>query len=197
MIRWAEGQPLQVLLVGYGQHWQAVVKGPHDEWFVLEQSISHAVQDLHRLLLDKLKHGAVYQIGTSDDSPDIRCLEGILQSRTMGGSSPPVKRKKVTVESHDAKDITVINIQHFGSSVLPPGSAVPTQAEDRETDDSMDVESDPLELLIEAFSPEPPTQVQMIESSDPRPQRDRKQTPLYQSDEVALLDKKVMKEKCA
>ena len=36
--RWTEGQPIYstILLVGTGQHWQAVVKGPHDEWFALD-----------------------------------------------------------------------------------------------------------------------------------------------------------------
>ena len=199
MTRWAEGQPLHsaVLLVGSGQHWQAVVKGPHDEWFVLEQSISHAVQDLHRLLLDKLKHGAVYQVGTLNDSPNIRCLDSILQSRTMAGSSPPVKRKKVSVASHNDLDFPVVDILHFDGVVPPPEPLVPRAAEDNKADDCMDVESEPLNLLIEAFTPEPPPQVQMTESSDARPQRERKQTPLYQSDEVAMLDKKVLKEKCA
>jgi len=199
MTRWAEGQPIHsaVFLVGSGQHWQAVVKGPRDEWFVLEQSTSHAVQDLHRLLLDKLKHGAVYQIGMADDSPDIRFLESILQSRMMIGSSPPVKRKRVTVEFERGNDIPVVGLLNFDAAVPSTECVTPFETADKETGNSMDVESDPFNLLLDAFTPEPPPEAQRTESSDPRPQRERKQTPLYQSDEVALLDKKIAKEKCA
>ena len=94
--RWAEGQPIHstVLLVGTGQHWQAVMKGPQEEWFVLEQYTSHAMQDLHRFLLDKLKHGAVYQVGTAEHPPDMKSIGEMLQSRTMAGSSPPCEKEK-------------------------------------------------------------------------------------------------------
>ena len=77
--RWTEGHEVQskVLLVGSGQHWQAVVQGQNEEWFALEQSISHAVQDLYRFLTDKLKHGAVYQIGGEGNAPDGFYIESV------------------------------------------------------------------------------------------------------------------------
>ena len=150
------------------------------------------MQDLHRFLLDKLKHGAVYQVGTAEHPPDMKYIGEMLQSRTMAGSSPPVKRKKVSVDIHHVQDVVANQLQY--EDVPLHEVQVPQNTNTEEKDEPMIEGKDPFMQLLEAMTPE--SQVQMGKSSyseTPRPQRERKQTHLYQSDEVALPDKKVVK----
>ena len=60
----------------------------------------------------------------------------------------------------------------------------------------MEEEEDAFQVLCDVLTPETPPQVQEEESEckPSRPQRERKHPVLYQSDEVALLDKKGVKE---
>ncbi len=195
--RWTEGQPVQskVLLVGTGQHWQAVVQGQNDEWFALEQSISHAVQDVYRFLTDKMKHGAVYQIGGADDTPDGKDVDSVSQARGMVGSSPPVKKKRVTAETSQRlqsteqmmRDEMVARQLQFDE----PSDASPKTLEIGVA--PTEEENGSFQELLDAMTPDPPLEVQSdsdCEEKSSRPQRERKAVHLYQSDEVALLDKK-------
>ena len=100
-----------------------------------------------------------------------------------------MKRKKVSLDFSHVQDIVANQLQF--EDVSPHESPVPQVTN---VDEPMMEGHDPFMLLLEAMTPE--SQVQMGKSSNsetPRPQRERKQTHLYQSDEVALLDKKVVK----
>ena len=73
--RWQETHPLvaNILLVGCGQHWQAVLKDKQDKWFVMEGQKRFAVQNVLQFLRNKLKHGAIYQfhdMASSQPPPD-------------------------------------------------------------------------------------------------------------------------------
>ena len=49
------------LLVGSGDHWQAVMKDKEGNWYIHERCHKDPVQNLQTYLQNKLKHGAVYQ----------------------------------------------------------------------------------------------------------------------------------------
>ena len=164
VLRWSGTTPIEssILLVGSGQHWQAVVKGKAGTWFALDANHSSAIQNVERFLGDKLKDGAVYQVGASMDSLDASYIERVTQTRVVDESSPAQKSKRVRLSPQD-----------------PP--------------DQDNNEDAPLQMLLDAMD----SQVlfeNLDGEEDPhlRPQRERKQTHLYQSDEVALLDKKCL-----
>ena len=136
------------------------------------------------MLVNKSKHGAVYQVGTEEDLPSSHRPK-LLQSRPTIGSSPPVKRKRVTSEV--AVSSTTVLQLNFERSLQREGEV---EVEEEEKDD--------FQGLLDELTPDSPPQEQMEEippEEEPtRPHRERRQTLLYQSDEVALLDKRVVKE---
>ena len=69
--RWKENDSIlsSILLVGCGQHWQAVLKDNREgKWYVHEERSIFSVQNLMYFLTNKLKHGAVYQFLTAVDT---------------------------------------------------------------------------------------------------------------------------------
>ena len=200
VVRWDGTQAVQstVLLVGTGQHWQAVVQGQHGEWCALDQSISHALQDLHRFLTDSLKHGAVYEVvAANDQQPDRGYIDIVSQPRSVVGSSPPVKKKRVTTEASQRlpnseqrqREESAAQQLQFAEQAVSSSHLATTEGNPAEED------SDAFQVLLEEMTPDPSmVQDDMdIEENANRPQRERRQTHLYQSDEVALLDKKGVK----
>jgi hypothetical protein len=65
-------QTSKAFLVGSGQHWQAVIKDKDNNWNIMEKTTQHAVQNLHTMLQNKAKAGAVYQLVDSNENTDTR-----------------------------------------------------------------------------------------------------------------------------
>ena len=135
---------------------------------------------------DKLKNGAVYQVGDGTLGPDMSYLDSVSQPRSITGSSPPVKKKRVTPEV--ATDL------QGGREIAERALQMQLQlSEVAECMEGVQEGEDPLGELIDQFTPEDPAvqgDSQEVDEDHTRPQRERKQTHLYQSEEVALLDKK-------
>ena len=108
--RWRPSQPLSscALLLGSGDHWQAVLMDKDKQWFVLERITKHAIQNLVRFLSSKQTNGAVYEVGLYEILPNPSYLNSITCSqhrnilttrsqRDMLIVSPPRKRQHVEV----------------------------------------------------------------------------------------------------
>ena len=59
-----------ILLIGSGQHWQAVLKDKDNLWYLCEKHSAKAIQSLSSLLKGRIKHGAVYIVGEHEQLPD-------------------------------------------------------------------------------------------------------------------------------
>ena len=105
--RWRSGQPFSscAMLVGSGNHWQAVLLDKDKHWFVLEQGSKMPLQDVLRFLQSRLANGAVYEVGMFEQLPNVRYLDNLSQERMTGqavcssdarnhqhSESPPCKR---------------------------------------------------------------------------------------------------------
>lgn len=75
--RWIPHAPItsSVLLVGCGQHWQAVLKDHEGQWFAFEKHTAKAIQNLPSFLRGKSTHGAVYILGDLEQLPNRRYLQ--------------------------------------------------------------------------------------------------------------------------
>ena len=108
--RWRPSQPFSsgALLLGSGDHWQAVLMDKDKQWFVLERTSKYAIQNLVRFLTSKQANGAVYEVGLYEILPNPSYLNSITCSqhrnilttrsqRDMLIISPPRKRQHVEV----------------------------------------------------------------------------------------------------
>ena len=94
--RWKEKDTIfsNTLLVGCGQHWQAILKDKREgKWYVYEERTRSPVQNLVHFLTNKLKHGAVYQFLDSADTTPIP-PDKEPRKRPYEISSPPLQPEK-------------------------------------------------------------------------------------------------------
>ena len=84
-----------ILLVGSGQHWQAIIKDKEEKWYIMEKYTNFAVQDIQVLLFNRSKTGAVYQLEeqtvatmSTDTNLRKRLREEIPLSQTPNPTSP-------------------------------------------------------------------------------------------------------------
>ena len=112
--RWTEKEDIfsSTLLVGCGQHWQAVLKDDREgKWYVYEERTKTSIQNLAHFLRNKLKHGAVYQFLDNADTPPVP-PERLQRKRPYANLSPPL---------HPGKRQSPM--QDFRLSVTPKRSA--------------------------------------------------------------------------
>ena len=115
--RWKENDDIfsNTLLVGCGEHWQAVLKDSQEgKWYVHEERSKTAIQNLVRFLTNKLKHGAVYQFLDTTDT-NTTPPQSNSRKRPLDNTSPtllPGKRQ--------------IPMQDFRLPVVPKRKAPPT-----------------------------------------------------------------------
>jgi hypothetical protein len=81
--RWRPDQPISscAILLGSGDHWQAVLMDKDKQWFVLERITKHPIQNMMRFLNSKLANGAVYEVGIFDVLPNPSYLNSITASQ--------------------------------------------------------------------------------------------------------------------
>ena len=104
--RWRSSQPVSscAILVGLGDHWQAVLMDKDKQWFVLERITKYPVQNLTRFLSARLTNGAVYEVGMFETLPNPSYLNAIARpqqndivstrsARNSLAKSPPRKRR--------------------------------------------------------------------------------------------------------
>ena len=203
--RWSPNTPVlsTILLIGSGVHWQAVLR-EDGLWFLYEQSHRNAVPDLPLLLEGKVLNGAVYQVGEIQDLPkavrEERLSDRVRAAEATSPSStppPPSKRPKQSIRvdawnmgvaslsetrakrrllSHDPSEHKAMELpEEF--MLNPQFTFDPPQILNTLPREPMD---DLLEIMTED-----------VEDSDsePRPQRCRPRTRLYQADEEAKMEK--------
>ena len=96
--RWDGKQPVasNTLLVGSGEHWQAVLKEKDGNWFIFERLQKYPVHNLQAYLNNKLKHGAVYQFAVRPSTMANFSAAGIRKKALEGTiSTEPNKRQKL------------------------------------------------------------------------------------------------------
>jgi hypothetical protein len=78
--RWRTGQPISTctILLGTGDHWQAVLMDKEKQWFVLERYTKYPIQNLVRFLTAKMTNGAVYEVGMFETLPNPTYLDTIV-----------------------------------------------------------------------------------------------------------------------
>ena len=81
--RWRPEQPISscVILVGSGDHWQAVLMDRDKQWFVLERIGKYPIQNIAAFLRSKLANGAVYEIGILENLPNSKYLDAQQRPR--------------------------------------------------------------------------------------------------------------------
>ena len=107
--RWRPDQPISscVILLGSGDHWQAVLMDRDKQWFVLDRYSKSPIQNIMRFLNARLANGAVYEVGILEQLPNpyyldtlVRPQLGFLTTRTAQEAiivSPPRKRRQQTL----------------------------------------------------------------------------------------------------
>ena len=236
--RWRHNQPISsaVILLGSGDHWQAMLMDQEKQWFVLEQFTKHPIQNVTRFLNAKLANGAVYEVGIFDKLPNLSYLDAISTpqhqkhlttrstQRSCLTSSPPRKKQHLQVGFQSTCEVT------FGVDVTTPiaetdvgqrapqiGSTLPGMILPEEfqrdprfqfdgpsnipihdgfggSSDDENMDDEPLNALLEAFSPNPGKEIASSSTDEteepPRRSTRAKVTPqLYQSDEVEREEK--------
>ena len=111
--RWRPDQPVSscVILLGSGDHWQAVLMDRDKQWFVLDRYSKSPIQNIMRFLNSRLANGAVYEVGILEQLPNPDYLDtlarpqlGFLTTRTAQEAntvSPPRKRRPRAVFASD------------------------------------------------------------------------------------------------
>lgn len=96
--RWRKEQPLSscAILVGSGNHWQAVLRDKEKRWFVLEQATRHPLQDVARFLHSRLANGAVYEVGMVEALPNSAFLENFSQRPSVLNQRPTTDSSKAS-----------------------------------------------------------------------------------------------------
>ena len=96
--RWRSEQPISsvVLLVGSGEHWQAVMMDKDKQWFILERDTKFAIQNVTRFLTSKLANGAVYEVGMLDELPNPPYLHNLSQPQRLHGEATRLHSNALT-----------------------------------------------------------------------------------------------------
>ena len=214
--RWFETMPIsaKILLVGCGQHWQAVLKDKNDKWFIHEAKTTHPVQNLRHFLRNKLTHGAVYQFHEISN-PNAPHQPDTTKRPKEVGSTPhrPTKRRlaEATAEAGDTPfevDPPAFLV-HFPQPTPPKPPAQPLPAEFQAEDFSFvpsrySPEVDMLQMLIDAAEEEGTTPQLTIEEkvgpvgdesgeANVRPRRPPSRPHVYQSEEEEQKERALRK----
>jgi len=105
--RWFEKAPIStnILLVGCGQHWQAVIKDSQDKWYIHEKTTVHPVFNLQNFLRNKLSHGAVYQFHEIHNANVQHEADTSKRPKEVGLTpTRPAKRYLVEVDEEDMEE---------------------------------------------------------------------------------------------
>ena len=86
--RWKTDAPIKssILLVGNGQHWQAVLRDKEGHWYVFEKHSAKAIQNLLSFLKRRTKHGTAYVVGAHDQLPNGAYFQRFISQSEKTGS---------------------------------------------------------------------------------------------------------------
>ena len=218
--RWNETAPIttSILLVGCGQHWQAVLKNKEDKWFIHEASGTYAVHNLQRFLRNKLTHGAVYQFHEITGTTMVNQADTTKRPKEVGLTPHrPAKRQLLDAEKEVVEDRSFTVDPPMFTVELPrlpppPPSQQPLPAEFQAKEFSfvpsrfLVEEEDRLQMLIDAVE-EDLEEVPLLNSDQglcgenlrdlsetkARPKRFSSQPHRYQSEEEERKEKDLRK----
>ena len=199
--------------MGLGNDWQAVLQDKDKNWFVLERNIKRPLQDVLRFLKSKTVHGVAYEIGVLEKLPHPGYLDTISQSQHIPllttrtfSTSPPKKRRHHEADFNAECSINLMPALPPPPVPLPPSTSTlpgvvlpaeflenPHFAFDGTNLREKDIappENCPLQCLLNVVEAD---EIQIDSSDDDiteRPQRNRSQPNLYQSDAIENAERR-------